>query len=83
MNSGSDMKKKKIFCLMILLSGTPVNTLTYLKVTNMIITDTECTFVFDEVLKPSRSKYCQKSLIFRECPQCPDSCPAKNLLNYF
>ena len=48
-------------CL-ILLSGTRVNTLTHLKVTNMYITDTECTFVFDEVLKHSRPIYCQKLL---------------------
>ena len=49
MNTDSDMNKsKKIVCL-ILLSGTRVNTLTHVKVTNMYITDTECTFVFDEV----------------------------------
>ena len=60
MNTDSDMiKSKKIVCLM-LLSGTRVNTLTHLKVTNMYITNTESTFVFDGVLKHSRLKYCQK-----------------------
>ena len=60
MNTDSDMiKSKKIVCLM-LLSGTRVNTLTQLKVTNMYITNTESTFVFDGVLKDSRLKYCQK-----------------------
>ena len=51
MNPDSDMNKsKKIACLMMLLSGIQVNKLTHLKVTNMCIIDTECTFVFDEVL---------------------------------
>ena len=82
MNTDSDMNKsKKIVCLM-LLSGTRVYTLTHLKVTNIYITDTECTFVFDEVLKHSRPKYYQKLLIFRAYPECPDLCPVKNLLNY-
>ena len=63
MNTDSDMNKsKKIVCLMMLLSGTQVNTITYLKVTNMYITDTKCTVVFDEVLKHSRPKCCQKTL---------------------
>ena len=66
-----------------LLSGTRVNTLTYLKVTNMDIVDTERTFVFDKVLKSSRRKYCQKPLIFRAYPECPELCSAKDLLNYF
>ena len=83
MNTDSDMNKsKKIFCLMMLLLGTRVNTLTHLKVTNMYITDTECTFVFDEVLKHSRPKHCQKPLIFRAYPEYPALCPVKNLLNY-
>ena len=48
----------------------------------MYITDSECTFVFDEVLKHSRSKYCQNPLIFRAYPKCPDLYPVKNVLNY-
>ena len=79
MNTDSDMiKSKKIVCLM-LLSGTRVNILTHLKVTNMYITDT---FVFDEVIKHSRTKYCQKPLIFRAYAECPELCPVKNLLHY-
>ena len=65
-----------------LLSGTGVNTLTILKVTNMYITDTECTFVFDEVLKHYTPKYCQKPLMLRAYPECPKLCPVKNLLHY-
>ena len=73
MNTDSDMNKsKKMVCLVMLLSGTRVNTLTHLKVTNMYMTDTECTFVFDEVLKHSRPKYCQKLLIFRAYPECSE-----------
>ena len=83
MKTDSDMSKsKKIVCLMMLLSATRVNTLTHLKITNIYITDTECTFVFDEVLKYSRPKYCQKPLIFRAYHECPNLCPAKVLLNY-
>ena len=83
MNTGSDINKsKRIVCLMMLLSGTRINTLTHLKVTNMYITDTECLFVLDEVLKHSRPKYCQKPLIFRANPECPELCPVKNLLKY-
>ena len=65
-----------------LLSGARVNTLTNLQVTNTYITDTECTFVFDEVLKHYTPKYCQKPLMFRAYPKCSELCPVKNLLNY-
>ena len=83
MNTDSNMSKsKKIVCLMMLLSGTRVNTLTHIKVANMYITDTECTFVFDEVLKHSRPKYCQIPLIFKAYPECSELFPVKNLLNY-
>ena len=64
------------------LSGTRINTLTHLKVTNMYITDTECTFVFDVVLKHSKPKYCQKPLILRAYPECPELCPVRNLSNH-
>ena len=81
MNTSSDMNKSKmIVCLMMLLSGKWVNTLNYLKVTDMYITDTECTF--DKVLKHSRLKYCQKLLISRPYWECTELCPVKNLLNY-
>ena len=44
---------KKLDTLFMILAGTQVNNLAYLKVTNMYITDTEVTFTFDEVLKHS------------------------------
>ena len=80
MNTDSDMnKRKKIVFLMMLLSETRVSTLTHLKATYIYITDTECTFVFDEVLKHSRPRYCQKPLTFRAYFECPALCPVKNL----
>ena len=83
MNTDSDMNKSKmIVCLMMLLLGTRVNKLTHLKVTNLYITDTECTFVFDEVLKHYRPKYCQKPLLFKAHPKCQELCPVKNLLRH-
>ena len=79
MNTDSNMNKsKRIICLMMLLSGTRVNTVTPLKVTNMHITDTECIFVFDEVLKYCRPKYCQNPLIFKVYPEFPDLFSVKN-----
>ena len=79
MNTDSNMNKsKRIICLMMLLSGTRVNTVTRLKVTNMHITDTECIFVFDEVLKYCRSKYCQNPLIFKVYPEFPELFSVKN-----
>ena len=44
---------KKLDTLFMILAGTQVNNLAYLKVTNMYITDTEVTFTFDEVFKHS------------------------------
>ena len=75
LSTDSDMNKSKyIVCLMMLLSGTRVNTLTHLKVTNMYITDTKCAFVFDKVIKHSRPKCSEKALIFRVYPKCPQLC---------
>ena len=56
---------KKLPTLFMILAGERVDTLVYLKVTNMYITDTEVTFTFDEVLKHSRPNYKQEPLIFR------------------
>ena len=83
MNTDSDMNKSKnTVCLLMLLSGTRLNTLTHLKITDMYITVTEYTFIFDKVSKHSRHKYCQKLLIFRTYPECSEFYPVKNLLNY-
>ena len=56
---------------MILPSGTQVNTMAHLKVTNIHITDTKYAFVFDEVLKHSSPKYYPNPLIFKAYPEFP------------
>ena len=65
-----------------LLIGTRVNTLTHLNVTNTFITENECSFTFDEVLKHSRPNYCRKPLVFRAYPECPSLCLVTTLLKY-
>lgn len=65
-----------------LLIGTRVNTLTHLNVTNTFITENECSFTFDEVLKHSRPNYCRKPLVFRAYPECPSLCLVATLLKY-
>ena len=65
-----------------LLSGSRVNSISDLKITNMYLTDTECTFVFDDVLKHSRPSFKEKSLVFRTFPQNPKLCPVSTLIQY-
>ena len=55
---------RNLVTLMILLSGTRVNTLTCVKVIKMFIIENESSFTFDEVLKRFCPNYCQKSLAF-------------------
>lgn len=73
---------KKLLALLMLLIGTRVNTLTHLNVTNTFITENECSFTFDEVLKHSRPNYCRKPLVFRAYPECPSLCLVATLLKY-
>ena len=54
----------KLARLMMLLLWTRVNTLTCLKVTNIFITEKECSLTFDEVLRHTRPNYCQNYLSF-------------------
>ena len=75
----------KTTTLLMLLAGYRVNTLTHLKLENMYLTDEECTFVFDEVLKHSRPNYFQKPIRFRAFPQNISLCSLmtiKDYLNY-
>ena len=57
------------------MSCSRVNSISHLKITNMYLTDTEWTFVFDDVLKHSRPSFKEKPLVFRACPQNPKLCP--------
>ena len=76
MSTDSDMDiSKKLVCVFMLLSGSRVNSILHLKITNMYLTDTECTFVFDNVLKHSRPTFKEKPLVFRAFPQNPKLCP--------
>ena len=72
---------KKLATLFMILAGTRVNTLVHLKATNMYITDTEVTFILDEVPKHSRPNYEQKPLIFRVFTS-KDICSVTTLITY-
>ena len=83
MSTGSDMDvSRKLVCLFMLLSGSRVNSISHLKITNMYLTDTECTFVFDDVLKHSRLSFKEKPLVFRRFPQNPKLWPVSILIQY-
>ena len=57
-----------------LLSGHQVNTLDNLEITNMYISETECTYVFSSVLKHSQ--------LLRSFPPNPSLCPVTNITQY-
>ena len=65
MSTDSDMDVSgKLNCLFMLLSGSHMKLISHLKITNMYLTDRECTFVFDDVLKHSRPSFKEKSKHF-------------------
>ena len=80
-DSNIDVSRKLVF-LFILLSESRVNSILHLKITNMYLTDTECTFVFDDVLKLSRPSFKEKLLVFRVFPKNPKLCPVSTLMQY-
>ena len=72
MNTDSDIDVgRKLACLYMLLSGSRVNSISHLKITNIYLTDTECTFAFDDALKHSRPSFKEKPLVFRAIPENP------------
>ena len=73
---------RKLVCLFMLLWGSRVNSTAHLKITNMYLTDTECTFVFDNVLKHSRPSFKEKPLVFKEFPENPKLCSVYTLIQY-
>ena len=73
---------RKIECLFMLLSGIRVNTIVHLKITNMYLTDSECTFVFDELLKHSRPFNKLKPISFGAFPQNPKLSAITALMQY-
>ena len=64
------------------LSGNRANTLSHLKVTNPFITNTESTFVFDEVLKTTAPGRSLKPMVFRAYPLDASLCPVKNMWKF-
>ena len=73
---------RKFFCLFILLSVPRVNLISHLKITNMYLTNTEFTLVFDDVLKQSRPSFKEKRLVFRAFSQNPKLCVVSTLVQY-
>ena len=69
----------KTVALFMLLSGSRVNMLSHFKVSNMTLTDTECTFVFNDVLKTDHPS---KQIIYRAYPSDKSLCPVKCMLEY-
>ena len=64
---------RKLICLFMLLSGSRVNSILHLNITNMylrhLLSEIECAFIFDTVLKHFRQPFKEKPLIFRAFPQ--------------
>ena len=48
----------------------------------MYLTDDECTFIFDELLKQSRPSYQEKPLVFPYFPENPKQCQVTTLRQY-
>ena len=72
----------KTVALFMILSGSRVNMLSHFKLSNMTMTDTECTILFDDVLKTSVEGERSKQMIFRAYPDDPSLCPVKTMLRY-
>ena len=72
----------KLATLLMILSGNRVNLLSHLVVTNMYITEQECTFVVNEVLKESRPTFNAKPMTFRAFPSFPSLCPIRTIWAY-
>jgi len=73
---------RKTATLFMLLLEQRVNTLSLMKVTNMFLTENECTFIFDEVLLHSRPGYRQAPLILRDFPDNEILCPIRTIRQY-
>ena len=83
MSTENDMDaSRKPVCQFMLLSGLRVNLISHLKITNMYLTNTEFTFVFDDVLKQSRPSFKEKRLVFRAFSQNPKLCVVSTLIQY-
>ena len=76
---------KKLAMLFMILSGSRVNSILNLKITNLYLTNEECSFTFDTVLKHSRENFNVDPIVFRAYPHDQKLCPVyhtKIYLNY-
>ena len=72
----------KLATLLMILSGNRVNMLTHFNISNMYITQQECTFTFEHVLKTTRPGFNAEPMVFRAYPQCPQLCPVNTIWKY-
>ena len=72
----------KLATLLMILSGNRVNMLTHFSISNMFITEEECTFVFSHVLKNTRPGFNAQPMTFRAYPFCDTLCPVKTIWQY-
>ena len=75
-------KSMKLATLLMILSGNRVNMLTHFTLPNMFITDKECTFVFDEVLKSTRPSFNINPMTFKAFSDRPALCPVQLIWDY-
>ena len=75
-------KTRKLVTILMLLSGNRVNMLSHMKITNMYLTEGECTFVFDEVLKQDRPNFDTSNLTYRAFPEFKVLCPVNAIKEY-
>ena len=73
---------RKTVVLLMLLSGNRVNMITKMKISNMTLTNLECTFVFSDVLKHSRENFKDDPITFRPYPHNPSLCPVETMRQY-
>ena len=66
---------KKLAMLFMILSGSRVNSILNLKITNLYLTNGKCSFTFDTVLKHSRENFKVDPIVFRAYPHDQNSCP--------
>ena len=73
---------KKVVTLMMLLSGTRVNSLHTFNIKLMNLTSRDCTFIPDGVIKHTRPNYKQSGIIYHSYPHNPRLCPVQTIADY-
>ena len=73
---------KKVVTLMMLLSGTRVNSLHTFNIKLMNLTSRDCTFIPDGVIKHTRPNYKQSGIIYHSYPHNSRLCPVQTIADY-